>query len=155
MATFSKDLIQQESALVYIDDIILMSKSKPYIFQPIKQHPDIFIMLLTVSYLGREICFNTIKPFKSQIAAIHKTLSPITKNELMRFNVSMKFYFKFSDKLHDNMQPLYDLLGDDVYFHWNNELETLFQQIKASITKDGSLTIPYTNHSFCMTVDFF
>ena len=54
------------------------------------------------------------------------------------------------------MKPLfalYDLIHN-VKFHWNNGLETLFEQIKSSIIKYVTLTLLATNHPFFITVDF-
>ena len=61
--------------------------------------------------------------------------SPTTLIELCRFIVSMKFSSKTSDKLPVNLKPLYDSLQDNVEFHWNNESEKVFQQIKTSTKK--------------------
>ena len=82
-------------------------------------------MLLTVKYLGHGIGF-----------------------------ISKNFLSCFSDKLYVNMKPLYITLHDNKNFHWNNEVETLFQQIKTPITKDVTLTLPNTNHSYFITVNF-
>ena len=65
----------------------------------------------------------------------------------------MNFYSKFIDKLHFNMKSLYDWLHDIFKVHRNNEVETLFQQIKTTSTKSVTLTIPITNHLFFITVD--
>ena len=46
------------------------------------------------------------------------------------------------------------LLHDTKECHQNNELKTLSQQIKTSITKDGTLTLPNTNHPFLINLDF-
>ena len=85
---FSK-LIEQGSALVYIDDIVLLSHSKEHMFHLIEQlhiistkhnlklAPDkSFFMLLKVKFLGDEIGYITIKPMHSKVAAIHKIPSP-------------------------------------------------------------------------------
>ena len=58
----------------------------------------------------------------------------------MKFSGSMNFYYKFIDKPPVFMKPLEEYLHDIVIFHWNNELKTLFRQIKTSITKDVTLT---------------
>ena len=63
------------SALVYIDGLLLMSKSDPYLLQLIKQLHDIangknlklipekfFHILFTLKFFGLEIGFITIKP---------------------------------------------------------------------------------------------
>ena len=98
MSTFFKTLIEQGFALVYIDDILLLSDSKEHMFQLIEQLHIIstknnlklapekpFSMLLKVKFLGHEIGYNTIKPMHSKIAAIHKIPSPTVKVALMRF----------------------------------------------------------------------
>ena len=87
MSTFSKTHIEQGFALVYIDDILLLSDSKEHMFQLIEQLHVIsvnnlnkqkknnlklapektFFMLLKVKFLGLENGYNTIKPIHSKI----------------------------------------------------------------------------------------
>ena len=80
MSLFFTYLLRQGSALVSIDDIPLMSNSKPCILQLIKQPHDIpnkknlklptekpFSMLLTVIQLGHESGFITIKPIQFKL----------------------------------------------------------------------------------------
>ena len=72
ISTFFKTLIEQGFALVYIDDILLLSDSKEHMFQLIEQLHIIstknnlklapeksFFMLLKVKFLGQEIDYNT------------------------------------------------------------------------------------------------
>ena len=104
MSTFFKTLIEQGFALVYIDDIILLSDSKEHMFQLIEQLHIIstknslklapeksFFMLPKVKFLGHEIGYNTIKPIHSNIAAIHKIPSPTGKVALMSFIGELNF----------------------------------------------------------------
>ena len=98
MSTFFKTLIEQGFALVYIDDILLLSDSKEHMFQLIEQLHVIstknnlklatqksFFKLLKVNILGHEIGYNTMKPIHSKIAAIHKIPSPTGKGAPMSF----------------------------------------------------------------------
>ena len=75
MSSLFKTLMEQGFALVYIDDILLLSDSKEHMFQLIEQLHIIstknnlelapeksFLMLLKVKILGHEIRYNTIKP---------------------------------------------------------------------------------------------
>ena len=79
MSSVFKTLIEQGFALVYINDIILLSDSKDHMFQLIEQLHIIstknnvilapgksFFMLLKVKLLGHEIGYNTIKPIHSK-----------------------------------------------------------------------------------------
>ena len=108
MSTFFKTPIEQGFALVYIDDILLLSDSREHMFQLIEQLHVIstknnlklapeksFFMLLEVKFLGLEIGYNTIKPIFSKIAAIHKISSPTGKVALMGFIGALNFYSKF------------------------------------------------------------
>ena len=105
---FFKDLIREGSALVYVDDILLMSFSKWHMLQLIEHLQNIAnkknlnlaaekscFLLLTVKCVGLEIDYNTIKPFESKNAAFHKIYSPTTEIGLMKLIGSMSFYAKF------------------------------------------------------------
>ena len=85
MTTSYKTLIEQGLALVYIDEILLLSDSKEHMFQLIEQLHNIstknnlklapeksFFMLPKVKFLGHENGYNTIKPIHSKIAASQK-----------------------------------------------------------------------------------
>ena len=166
MSTFFKTLIEQGFALVYIDDILLLSDSKEHMFQLIEQLHIIstknnlklapeksFFMLLKVKFLGHEIGYNTIKPIHSKIAAIHKIPSPTGKVALMSFIGALNFYTKFIEKLHINLKPFYDLLHENTPWKWTDEHKSLFQKLKMSLTSETELTIPNTKHPFFITVD--
>ena len=74
MSTFFRSLIDKRSALVYIDDILLLANEKQEMFELIKELHTIasrenlkfapeksFYMLLKVKFLGHEIGNNTMK----------------------------------------------------------------------------------------------
>ena len=166
MSTFFKTLIEQGFALVYIDDILLLSDSEEHMFQLIEQLYIIstknnltlapeksFFMLLKIKFLAHEIGFNTFKPIHSKIAAIHEIPSPTVKGALMIFIGALNFYTKFIEKLHINLKPFYDLLHENTPWKWTDEHESLLQKLKMSLTSETELTIPNTKHPFFITVD--
>ena len=166
MSTFFGSLIDKRSALVYIDDILLLANEKQEMFELIKELHTIasrenlklaseksFYMLLKVKFLGHENGNNTIKPIPSKIEAIKRIPSPKKKKDVMQFLGSVNFYSKFIEKLHINLKPLYTLLHDDVKFQWTPELEKIFQNVKNAMTADTELTIPNTMHPIFITVD--
>ena len=103
--------------------------------------------------LGHGIGYNTIKPFHSEIAAIHKIPSPTGKVASRSFIGALDFYTKFIEKLHINLKPFYDLLHENTPWKWTDEHESLFQNFKRSITSETVLTIPNTKHPFFITLD--
>ena len=141
MSTFFKTLIEQGFALVYIDDILLLSDSKEHMFQLIEQLHVIstknnlklapeksFFMLLKVKFLGHEIGYNTIKPIHSKIAAIHKIPSPTGKVALISFIGALNFYTKFIKKQHINLKPFYDLLHENTLWKWTDKTRKSFSK---------------------------
>ena len=79
MSTFFRSLIDKRSALVYVDDILLLANEKQEMFELIKELHTIasrenlklapeksFYMLLKVKFFGHEIGNNTIKPIPSK-----------------------------------------------------------------------------------------
>ena len=137
MYTYFKTLIDAGFALVYIDDILLLSNSIEHMISLIEQLHQIcvkqnlklapekaFYVLLKVKFLGHEIGNQTITPIRSKVDGIHKLKSPTTKRELMRVVGCVAFYNKFINNLHINLKPLYALLHDDVPFKWTPQLST-------------------------------
>ena len=71
----------------------------------------------------------------------------------MSFISALNFYIKLIEKLHINLKPFCDLLHESTPWKWPEEHETLFQQLKMSLTAETELTIPITKHPFFFTVD--
>ena len=141
MSSFLKTFTEQGFALVYIDEILLLSNSKEHMFQLIEQLHIIstknnlklaseksFFMLIKVKFLGHEIVYNTIKPIHSKITAIHKIPSPTGKVALMSFIGALNFYTKFIEKLHINLKPFYDLLHENTPWKWTENHERLLTE---------------------------
>ena len=98
MSTFFRSLIDKRSALVYIDDRLLLADEKQEMFELIKELHNIatketlrlapeksFYMLLKVKFLGHEIGNNTIKPIPSKLESIKIIPSPKEKKDVMQF----------------------------------------------------------------------
>ena len=164
MSSFFNTHLEQGFALVYIDDIPLPSNSKEHMFQPIEHvHPisdntkhtlkiapdKSYFMLLKLTFLGHEICYNTIKPIRSKIDAFHKTPSPTSKVALMSFIGALNFHTKVIEKLHINLKPFCDLQHENT--SWS--FQTLLHKLKNVLTSDIELPIHFTKHRFFITVD--
>ena len=162
MSSSFKTLIEQGFALVYIDDILLLSESKEHMFQLIEQLHNIstkdnlklapeksFFMLLKVKFLGHEIGYNTIIPIHSKIGA-SKIPSPTGKLALMSFIGALNFYTKFIEKLHINLKPFYDLLHENTPWKWTDEHEQLFQKLKCPSLLTQNLQYQIQNTQFSL-----
>ena len=115
MSTFFKTLIEQSSALVYIDGILLLPNSKEQMFHlkeqlhnlstktSLKLAPEkTFFMLLEIKFLGHEIGYNTIKPINSLLqnlpillALIQNIHLPLHKLILLQISYKILFAYAF------------------------------------------------------------
>ena len=88
----SLKLLEQDFALVYIDDILLLSDSKEHMFQLIEQLHVIstknnlklapensFFMLLKVKFLGHEIGYKIFNQFTQKLQLFKKFLLLLAK----------------------------------------------------------------------------
>ena len=105
MSTFFRPLIDKRSALVCIDDILLLADEKQEMFELIKElHKTAtkenlklapeksFYLLLKVKFLGHELGNNTIKPSPSKIEDIKRIPSPKEEEDVMQFLGSVNIY---------------------------------------------------------------
>ena len=105
MSTFFRSLIDKRSAIVYIDDLLLLADGKQEMFELIKELHKIatkenlklapeksLYMLLKVKFLGQELGNNTIKPLPSKIETMKRIPSPKEKKDVMQFLGSVIFY---------------------------------------------------------------
>ena len=166
MSSFFKTLIEQGFALVYIDDILLLSNFKEHMFQLIEQlqiistknnlklapEKNIFT-LFKVKLLGHEIGYNAIEPIHLKLAAIHKLPCLTGRVALMIFLGALNVHTKFIEKLHVYLKPFYDLLHDNTPWKRTEEHESVFQKLKTFLTSDTELTNPNKKHHIFITVE--
>ena len=104
MSTFFRSLLDKRSALVYIDDILLLANEKQEMFELIKELHTIasrenlklapeksFYMLLKVTFLGHEIGNNTIKPIPSKSKLLKEFHHQKKKKMLCNFLAVLTF----------------------------------------------------------------
>ena len=116
MSTFFKTLIEQGFALVYIDDILLLSDSKEHMFQLIEQLHIIstennhklapeksFSCFLKSNFLDMKLVTIQFNHSIQNTQLSIKIPSPTGKVSLMSFIGALNFYTKFIEKLHINL----------------------------------------------------
>ena len=135
MSTFFRPLIDKRSALVYIDDILLLANEKHEKFELIKELHKIASRenlklapekSLKVKFLGHEIGNNTIKPIPSKIDAIKRIPSPKEKKDVMQFPGSVNFYSRrilFYSIMKDNqLKPVHYLVKhEEIKYNQRND----------------------------------
>ena len=142
MSTFFKIPIEQGFALVYNDDILLLSDSKEHMFQLIEQLHIIstknhlklapekyFSCSLKSNFLDMKLVTIQLNQFIQKLQLFKKFLLT-GKVALMSFIGALNSqYTNFIEKLHINLKPFYDLLHENTPWKWTDEHERLFQKL--------------------------
>ena len=140
-------------AIAYLDDIIIISKSKEQhrehvrrVFSRIQEfgfkvkEEKCEFFLEEIKYLGHIIDKDGRRPDPDRAAAINSM--PITGNitELQSFRGLANYYQLFIPNMHNIRASLNALLKNDSIWKWTPEFQMGFNKIKNTLTSDLSLT---------------
>jgi hypothetical protein len=152
--------------LVFIDDILIYSKTLEDHVQHIKQ---VFQMLLDnqlkvkkskcafakreLSYLGHIISGAGVAADPKKIAPIVDWLAPIDAKQLRSFLGMAGYYRKFVRSYGIISKSLTELLKKGVQFIWTSEHEASFQALKQALVSTPVLALPDFKKKFSIETD--
>ena len=160
-------LIKTNQALTYIDDTILQAQNKAEMFENIRKYHALlqstglkvspeqktFFFSQKVKFLGHIVSNKGIPPIAKRVHNLKNLKTPENKRDVMRVIGSFGWYSHYIKNLRVNCKPLYELRHDNTPFHWTNEHEQVFRQIKGDISSDTILAIPDVRYPFHIHVD--
>jgi hypothetical protein len=158
--------LQMRFAMVYLDDIIIYSKT----FEEHLQHIDIILERLAsvnlqlkinkcqfamneISYLGHIISDKGIKPDSLNIKAIKEMKPPTKVKALQRFLGMINFYRKFIPDCSKLAEPLNQLLRKDISWRWEEDQRKSFEVMKNILCSEPILIIPDFEKPFVLETD--
>lgn len=138
----------------YIDDIIIFSET----FQNHIQHICKLLKVLleegfrvklekcdfakqSVKYLGHILGINTVRPSSDNLIAIKEFPQPSTKKQIRQFLGKINFYHEYIPKYSEILEPLHNLLRNNVVFVWSDSCEKSFSEIKKYLSSGPILSI--------------
>lgn len=141
-------------ALVYIDDILVLSESVQQGLINLK----LVLTRLTragfslniskcsflktkIEYLGNIIENSTVRPSPRKIQALTDSAIPKNVKEVRQFNGLAGYFRKFVPNFSKIMAPLYNLTKTNVNFHWTEQHDFARRQIINILTSSPVLTI--------------
>ena len=156
-----------EQCLVYLDDIIVFSKSfeehlstLESVFQRIDQAGLTFKLnkchfcKKEVKYLGHIVSSDGIMPDPEKISGIESYPIPRDLKQLQQFLGLTNYYRRFIDHYSDIAAPLYELTRKTAKgFCWTPSCTTAFQSLKAALSSPPVLSYPSFHLPFILSTD--
>lgn len=141
-------------AAVYIDDILIFSKSTSEGFDHLERILELIsksgIVLrrekcsffkTKIEYLGHIISSGEIRPAPDKVKALTDFATPTNTHELRRFIGLASYFRKFVVSFANRIRPLSCLLKKDQLFNWGVDQEAAFCDIKSALISEPVLAI--------------
>lgn len=164
--TFCRVFEDIKNVFIYIDDLIIIAKSK-------KEHDDIFRKVLDralsigikfnkqksqiavneVKFLGHIFSEKGIQIDKNKIKAIENMEEPKNKKDLERFLGMMTYVQKFVPNMSQLAVPLRELLKKDCNWYWGETQTKAYNVLKCALTSEPLLQYFDPNKKCTISVD--
>ena len=154
------------SALVYIDDIVIYSKS----WEDHLEHLDrvlgaiaasgitlapvkCFVGYSSILLLGQKVLCLGLSTHKEKVQAIMELAHPTSMSDLQKF-LGMVVYFSAYIPFYSVITaPLFDLLKKGIKWQWCMEQETAYEQAKDALANAPVLGHPIVNQAYRLYTD--
>ena len=167
--TLMNDIFREyldQFVVIYLDDILIYSKTKEGHIQHIKKVLDILrqhklfakiskceFFKHQVEYLGHLISKNGIAVDKKKVEAIQTWPTPSNVSEIHSFLGLASYYRKFVPNFSTIATPLTQLLHKDQKYCWMENEEKAFNELKSKLSSTPVLLLPDPTKPFSVTTD--
>ncbi len=165
MNNIFKDLIASGKVTIYLDDILIMSKTKEEhrritreVLATLRKHK-LFLKVekcefevLETEYLGVIISKGSIRMDPVKVKGITDWPVPTKKKELQSFLGFTNFYRRFIKNYSKIVKPMMQLMGNDAW-KWGKAQQEAFEQLKRQLVEDVVLAIPMNEGKFRVEAD--
>ena len=171
-ATFSRLMdrvlagLHWETCLFYLDDIIVFSSTWEEhlarlreVFERLRHAklklgaPKCTFAAKEVSYLGHRVTEEGLLPDPSLLAAIRDIPPPKTATEVRSFLGLAGYYRQYVKGFAAIAAPLHALTRKDALFHWSEDCQAAFDQLKARLTTSPITAFPDFSQAFRLYTD--
>ncbi|GLB39299.1 putative retrotransposable element tf2 155 kda protein type 1-like [Lyophyllum shimeji] len=161
-----RDLIAQRVVCVYLDDILIYTKTLEehrritrIVLDRLREHclflkPEKCEFERTeVEYLGLIISHGTASMDPVKVAGVAEWPVPRNKKEVQSFLGFTNFYRRFIRDFSHHARPLFDLTAKDVAWTWGSGQQDTFDSLKRAITSKPVLIFPDDDRPFRVEAD--
>ena len=161
-----EDLISEGVVVVYLDDILIFTKT-------LDEHQKIVCQVMellqkhglslkpekrefektSVEYLGVVVSHDSIKMDPAKVARVSEWPTLSNKKEVQSFLGFTNFYWRFIEGFSHIAQPLFDLTKGDSVFKWLSEEKLVFDTLKDIITSALIMALPDNSRPYHVEAD--
>ena len=155
-----------ESAICYLDDVLLMGRTPHDMIQRIvevfnrfrgarlKIHPQKCRFACDkVVYLGMEFSANGVSPQKDKVSVVKNFIPCSNPKEVKSFLGLTSYFRRFIQNYSQITAPLRALLQKDARFLWTESCQQAFDELKNRLTSKPILALPDFNRPFVVHCD--
>jgi hypothetical protein len=146
--------LKYDVALVYLDDILIPSVSVEEGYEKLRlvlialrkagfsvNISKCRFLMKTITYLGREISADGIRPDQRKVKAIKESLAPVNVKQVRQFLRLASYFRKFIPAFSTKVACITHLTRNNVQFNWTAECEKARQYITDVLTQKPLLSI--------------
>ena len=166
MNTIFADMMQEGWMVIYMDDILIFSadlkehqQRTRRVIERLREH-DLYLKpekcyfdVTEVEFLGLILRPNAIAMDPVKVEGVTGWKPPTCLKETRSFLGFANFYRRFISHFSERARPLVDLTKKDVRWHWDNEQQKAFEDIKAEFTRAPVLLMPQDGKPFSLETD--
>jgi len=161
-----RNLIAEGIVVVYLDDILIFTKTKEeheravrQVLQVLKENK-LFLRpekcefcKQRIEYLGLVISENEVSMDPVKVAGVREWPTPENKTDIQAFLGFVNFYRRFIRDFSAKARPLFDLTRSEQAWTWSGKEQAAFEDLKTVVTTAPVLVSPQESDPFRIEAD--
>jgi len=161
-----RNLIAEGIVVVYLDDILIFTKTKEEHKQAVRQvlqvlkenklflHPEkCKFCKQQIKYLGLVISENKVSMDPVKVAGVREWPTPENKTDVQAFLGFVNFYRRFIRDFSTKARPLFDLTCSEQVWTWSRKEQAAFKDLKTAVTTAPVLVSSQESDPFWIEAD--
>jgi len=150
-----QNLIAEGIVVVYLDDILIFTKTKEEHEQAVRQVLQVLkenklflrpekckFCKQWIEYLGLVISENKVSMDPVKVAGVREWPTPENKRDIQAFLGFVNFYRRFIRDFSTKARPLFDLTRSEQVWMWSGKEQAAFEDLKTAVTTAPVLVSP-------------
>ena len=161
-----EDLITEDVVVVYLDDILIFTKTLEEHWEVVCRVLDLLqfhhlslkpekceFEKMSIEWLGVVISQDSIMMDPAKVTRVSEWPTPTTKKAVQLFSGFVNFYRRFIEGFSHIARPLLNLAKNNSDFQWSSYKQSTFNLLKEKVTLAPILALHNSSKPFCIEAD--